>query len=285
MSLPAPSAPSAAHHPAAFLVQVGSAFRREFRAQRKALLGWTLPGLGLLGVTLAMQPAMAKEGSLFEAKMAMLPKEMLSALGMEATNMADPVVWLATGFIYPALLGGLMAGLLGASILAREEQGHTAELLLVQPVSRLRLLVGKLLAAILVCVVYAVAMAGFGMVVYAAVDVGDYNVARYIAVFAGLLMCQLSVLAVTLAVSAFARARGAMAVGLGVTFGLWGTGTVGAITESLKPLTWFSPFKATDPGTIATTGALPGSVWLWPVVVIAAVLLALWRYGRKDIHG
>jgi ABC-2 type transport system permease protein len=275
-----------AHGAASSMSQLTSILRRELSTQRKAMLGWTIPAFLLLALTLAMQPKMAEDASLMEMKMAAMPPEVVAALGMSMKNIGDPVAWVAMSFIYPALLGGLMAALIGASLLSREEQLHTAELLLVQPVRRHTVLLGKLLAAVVAIAFYNVVLSVGGVVVYAGVDVSGYDYGRYFGIFGGLFLAQLTLLSISTLVSVVVHVpRGAVAVGLGVTFTLWGAGVAGAISETLKVLTYVSPFKATDATVIAETGALPGSAAALPVVIAAATTLAVWRYQRKDIHG
>jgi ABC-2 type transport system permease protein len=274
------------HAAAAPFSQLRSIFLRELKTQRKAMLGWTVPAFLVLALTLALQPKMAKDASLLEMKMAAMPPEMIEALGMSMKNLGDPVAWLAMSFIYPALLGGLMAALIGASLLSREDLLRTSELLLVQPVPRHTVLLGKLCAGVVMIVVYNAVLAVGGVGVYAAVDVVDYNHARYFGIFGGLLLAQLALLCISTLVSVVVRApRGAVAVGLGVTFALWGAGVAGAISETLKVLTWLSPFKATDATVIAETGAMPQSAWALPVVVVVSTAVAIWSFQRKDIHG
>ncbi len=259
--------------------------RRELGAQLRGALAWSVPTIGLLGITLAIQPEMSKSGSLFEAKLALLPPEVLAGFGMQTTRLSDPLVWLATNFTTPALLAGLFAGLLGASLLAREEQHHTAELLLVQPVSRAVIVLGKVLAAVALSFAVTAVMTIVSLAIYAAIDVGAYDVAGLVLMFLGLWWCELVVLALSLVASVLVpRARSATAVGLGVTFGLWGAGVVGAVSERLSMLAWLSPFHAADPAHITSTGSLPATAFALPLVAFAAVALTIACYRRKDIH-
>lgn len=270
--------------PAPFARQVRAVFARELRSQRKAFLGWTLPALALLAVALAMQPQVAKDASLLALKMEAMPASITQALGLSLDNLADPVVWLATGFLYPALLGGLLAGLLGASAVAREEAERTAELLLVQPLQRSTLMLGKVLAGLTLLVAYCLLLSLGGLLVYTLVDVKVASLERYFLVFGALWLAQCTLFSLTLLLSVSSRrVRGVLPLGLGVTFALFGVGVTGAAVESLHALTYLSPFKATDAAVVARTGALPDAGYALPLLAALALGLAFWRYRRRDI--
>lgn len=260
--------------------------RAELVAQRRSLLAWLVPTAGLLAASLSVQPQMARDGSLLQAKLDLLPREMLVAFGMgQGLTMSDPVAYLAINFVSPMLLGALFAGLLGAGLFSREEQARTAELLLVQPVTRTTVVLGKLLLAVLLVIVFDAVLTVVAMGTYAAVDVGDYDRGRVALIFVGAAVAHLSLLTVALLASALQRSpRGALPTGLGLVFGTYSAGVVAAISQTLEPLGLLSPFRAVDPSTIAKTGALPPGAYALLIVMLAATALSIARIERKDLR-
>jgi len=99
--------------------------------------------------------AMAGDGGLLGTKLAAMPEAMKRALGISVLDCSRPPAYLALNFVYATLTTSLFGGILGATIVAKEEAQRTAELLLTLPVSRERVLAGKAIALALFAILYS----------------------------------------------------------------------------------------------------------------------------------
>jgi ABC-2 type transport system permease protein len=129
-------------------------FRYSLRKSRGAIIGW---GLGLAALSLMM-------GTIFDLVAG--SNEMMDVMNEFAETMPEfaelfnfgamttPIGWLDVEyFVFVPLIIGLFATGAGASLLARDEEGGTLDLILAHPVSRTVLFWGRLLANTLVIAV------------------------------------------------------------------------------------------------------------------------------------
>lgn len=125
--------------------------RYTLRSSRGAIIGW---GIGLAALALMMGSLfdmIASSGDLMEAYVEALP-EFAELFDFGAMN--TPIGWLDVEyFSFMPLIIGLFATGVGASLLARDEEGGTLDLILAHPVSRTGLFWGRFLASTLVIII------------------------------------------------------------------------------------------------------------------------------------
>jgi len=125
--------------------------RYTLRRSRGALIGW---GIGLAVLALMMGSLfdmIASSGDLMEAYVEALP-EIAELFDMASMN--TPIGWLDVEyFSFVPLIIGLFVTGAGASLLARDEEGGTLDLILAHPVSRTVLFWGRFLANTLVIII------------------------------------------------------------------------------------------------------------------------------------
>lgn len=259
--------------------------RRELGFAWRSLLAWAIPGMAMIGLTASMQPEMAKEGSLFVAKLEMVPKELLVAFGIQAPDLGDPASYLATNFTVYELLGAAFAGILGATVLSKEEAFGTGELLYTAPVARRTVVLAKVAAGLALVELYALGLAAAAFAAFAAVGV---TLARP-AVLAAMFVAAGALFAATFALGLLAtvrstRPRNATSVALGVIFGLYGLHVVGGLSDALAALRALSPFRYAEAARVVAAHGLPAEVAVLPAVTLVAVVVSCVLFERKDIH-
>lgn len=127
-------------------------FGYQITRYRGQILGWGL-ALALLGIyVIAFYDTAAAQSEQVLALMESLPPEMMALFG-GAADFLSPSGYLETYvFSYFPLLLGIYAALAGSGLLAADEENGTLDLLMAYPVSRFRLLSGRLLALALALV-------------------------------------------------------------------------------------------------------------------------------------
>lgn len=271
--------------------------RRELAASWRSALGWWLAAAAIVVMTLSMQPQMAEKGGLFEQKVEMMPKALLVAFGIGIKNLTDPIYYLAVNFTMVQLLGAVLAGLLGSAALAREEAYGTSELLFALPVARRTVVLGKVAAGLSLVVCFDVALLGTSLATYAAIGASLADVAKIMKLYTTTATLHTACFGLALAATARARRpRGATSLGLGLVFGLYGIGVVGALSGaygfggggalggSLAGLRELSPFAHAEPLRIIESAGVPGGLWLLLAVTAVAIAATVALFERKDLH-
>jgi ABC-2 type transport system permease protein len=123
--------------------------RWELSQRRWYLFWWCVSMVALVAALLAIYPSIHQQAVQLNQVMQQLPASVKALRG--GSDLTSPAGYLNSELFYitlPLILIIMSVGL-GNSILAKDEQDHTLELLLARPISRGRILAGKAIAALL----------------------------------------------------------------------------------------------------------------------------------------
>ena len=257
-------------------------FKHELRQGRSALIIWTAAISFMLGVCIVIYPEMSTQMGDISAMFADMGS-FSQAFGMDRINFGEFLGFFGVECGNVLGLGGaFFAALLGISALAKEEKEHTAEFLLTHPVSRTRVITEKLCAVIVQIVIMNLAV--IAVTALSVLIIGEEaNIKTFALLFLSFFLMQLEVAAVTFGISAFLR-RGSLGIGLGLAAVFYFMNIVANLIDETKFLKYITPFGYTESADIIADGELNGG-YLAVGMALAAigVILAFWKYGRKDI--
>jgi len=206
------------------------------------------------------------------------------AFGMETLNFGT-----LTGFYgiecgnILGIGGALFAALLGISALSREEKDGTAELLLTHPLSRTEVVTRKLIAILIQIVILNAVV--FLLTIGSIVCIGEPVPWKEIGLLhLAFFLLQLEIAAVCYGISACIW-RGGMGIGLGLAIALYFMNIIANLTEKAEFLKYITPFGYADGAAILSKGSLDGiRVAVGMAFAAAGIVLAYWKYNRKDIR-
>ena len=257
-------------------------FKHELRQGRSALIIWTAAISFMLGICIVIYPEMSTQMGDISAMFADMGS-FSQAFGMDRINFGEFLGFFGVECGNVLGLGGaFFAALLGISALAKEEKEHTAEFLLTHPVSRTRVITEKLCAVIAQIVILNLAV--IAVTALSVLIIGEEADIKTLAMlFSAFFLMQLEVAAVTFGISAFLR-RGSLGIGLGLAAVFYFMNIVANLIDETKFLKYITPFGYTESADIIADGALNGG-YLAVGMALAAigVILAFWKYGKKDI--
>jgi ABC-2 type transport system permease protein len=127
-------------------------FLRELRANLKSLLIWSGVVIVLNLVGFSKFSAFYENPQLLSVLDSM-PPALLSALDMNSFNLTTVTGYLGVMVIYFNLILSIAAAMWGSDIISKEERDRTVEFSLTLPVTREKLVSGKIAAVIVNCVV------------------------------------------------------------------------------------------------------------------------------------
>jgi ABC-2 type transport system permease protein len=257
----------------------------ELRRRRLSLFWWCLGVIVLVVLTLAFYPTIRDQQAELNKSFGNLSPA-VTDLFSDTGEFFSPVGYLSSQIFYlmlPLILSMYAVGL-GASLLAREEQSGTLELLLARPVSRTRVLLAKAAAGVIL--VGIVGLAGLlttvmlAQVVDISVSGGDIVFTTLIAWLFSLILGGLA-FALT-AVGQFARRA---SIGLAALIGF-----AGYITTSFEGrihwMEWVSrclPFHYYHPADMLS-GQRPWAVLIcFTTVILIFGSIGIVGFRRRDI--
>ncbi|MBD5535527.1 MAG: ABC transporter permease subunit [Lachnospiraceae bacterium] len=259
-------------------------FLHECKLNRKSLLVWSLCVGILCFACLLLYDSLADSmGGVSEMFSEM--GAFSAALGMDKVNIGTLEGYYAVEIaIMLSLGGGLFAAMTGSALVAKEEEGHTAEFLNTLPLSRTEILLAKYAAMVflifsfslitLVCV-----LAGFSCM-------GEMphmtNLLRY---HGAAFLMQLEIGSICFFLSAICRKKPTGAA-LGLTIFFYMLDLLLRVVPALKPAKYITPFYYANASDIFSESAVHLSLLLagaGACVVFLAVALSAYR--RRDIAG
>lgn len=257
--------------------------KHEWKQNRKTLLVWSLAIAAFMVICIFMFPEMSSEmgnvGDMFSSM-----GSFTEAFGMDRLNFGEFIGFysIECGNIL-GIGGAFFAALVGIAMLAKEEKEHTAEFLMTHPISRRRVVAGKLGAAMLQIVVLNAAV--LLLSVLSILAIGEEPLwSNILLIHLAYFIMQVEVCAICFGISAF-LSRGGLGIGLGLAIALYFLNIIANLTENAKFLKYITPFGYTEAADIVSTGKLEiGLVLLGLAYSVIAIFCAFMKYERKDIH-
>lgn len=218
-------------------------FLRELKANRKALIIWSAcMFIGVLG-GMGKYTAYSSGGAESEV-FTKMPYTIRALLGIGSFDVTTMTGFFAMLFLYLELTAAIHAALLGSGIIAKEEGDKTTEFLMVKPVSRASIITSKLLAALFNIVVLNIVTLLSSILMVAAYNKGRDVTGEIVMFQLSMFIVQLVFLTLGALLSAFRKnPKASGSIAAGIVLGAFIVSKITDLTEGLKFLNVFSPFK------------------------------------------
>ena len=260
-------------------------FFRELRANLKSLLIWCVIIVLLMVVGAAKFTAYYNNPSML-AVINAFPKAVIDAMELKTFNLTTVSGLYGLMMIYFGLMGGIAAAMWASDSITKEERDKTVEFSLVLPVSRARVITGKLLAALVNCIAFVLVT---WAVSYAAAQQfhPDQTFTHFLALeMAGMFLIELIFLAVGLLLGcAMKEYKRAGSLSIAIILVTYFLSVFSGMQSNLDFLKYFSPFKYFDAGSLLQTGRLdPNYLLLSAAIIVVCVGAAYLLYNRRDLY-
>lgn len=256
--------------------------RSELRMMVRSLTWWVVGVVAVVIFSIAFYPAI--EGSPgFDELMTQLPESVRPLIG--TLDITSPIGYLLSQvylFFLPAVFLVYAIGR-GASTIAGEEEAGTLDLLLAQPISRLRLYVTKAVTLIIGVCVLGIAswLPTLFLGPVLGLDLPWWNLLA-VTLQLVLLACFFAVVALAVA-SAIGRRTIGAAVGAALAFITYLIDGFGQSIEWLEGLRPISPWYWYDPTSALADGVvIPGALVLIAASLVVAVVGG-WSFQRRSL--
>lgn len=261
-------------------------FEREIKINLKNFIIWLGVLLGIFLVAYLMYPYIISSDSikLIDEMMQMFPKEMLKAFNMDISSMDSAFGWLKTeGFVFALLIIGCYSGIMGSSILLKEENDKTIEYLNSLPIKRTDIVVNKVLAG-LIYIVFMVFV--FGLFNYIGLSLsGNFDKRQFILLSITPLFSSSVIYFVCLFLSTFAKKNKKLfGVSLGLVLISYMLYTFSTMSNNVEFLKYFSVFTLADiRNVIVNISINPMMMVISIILSIILFILTIINYNKKEL--
>ena len=255
----------------------------ELKRNLKSLLIWTL-SVGILcgGCLLlfeSLEESMAEMAAAYSSMGAFS-----AALGMDKMNIGTIEGFYATeiGLMF-ALGGAMFAAMTGASIVSKEEEGHTSEFLNTLPLGRGYIAgwkYGALVVLVLLFQVICLIFIGIGFA-----GAGEWPPLREFVLFHGTqILMQLEIGSICFLISAISKRR-QIGGALGLAMLLYMLDLLCRVLPDLENLKYVTPYYFSNAADIFSTGEIPMEMMLISVfVTVGSAAAAVIIYKKRDLY-
>lgn len=191
------------------------------------------------------------------------------ALGMDKVSIASLGGYYAVEIALIFSLGAAMYGaLLGVSIVAKEEEAHTAEFLYSLPLSRQKVLNGKYVGMLICLVIFNIIGIGLEYLALWKVNM-DFDYAAFWQYHGLVLLLQIEIASLCFMISAFTRKR-FIGLGMGIVLLAYFMDIICRLVEKVDYLKFVTPFYFTN-----ATDRFAGQNLDWKMLVVAAAVILI----------
>lgn len=267
--------------------EAAKVFKWELTRRSQYLLWWCIGTAALIALLMSIYPSIHHAAPQLNKAFSQLPVSVQGFRGNSAGNtITSPNGYLNGELYYITLpiLYIIMSINLGGALVAREEEDHTLELLLARPISRARLLSGKLLAALVILAVVGLvdALVTIGLARVVNLDIAS----RYIAL-ATLLAVVFSlgygVITFGLSTSSRFSRRLATTIAIITSFGGYILASLSSMSHYIKTPAKFLPYHYYRPDQILAGQVSKDLVVYLAGIFVVFIVLAYFGFRRRDL--
>lgn len=261
-------------------------FEREMKVNFKSFLIWMLILIGLFLVVFLIYPSMIKSENMemMNEMMKVFPPEVLKAFNMDIANIDTAYGWLKTeGFVFVLLITGIYSGILGSSILLKEENDKTIEYLNSVPVTRGKIVLNKIACAIIYIIIMVI---GLGLFNYIGLLLsGDFDKKAYICLSITPIFSSIPIFAICLFLSTFThKTKKTLGVSLGIVFASYFLQIISEMSENTEFFKYMSVFTLADIRNVIVEGKIDLVTGVIAVAIaVGFMALTKVRYERKEL--
>ncbi len=260
-------------------------YLHEVKSYWKSLLIWSISMILLVYIGSVEFGSFETSGQDVSALMDQLPQSIKAIFGMSTLDISTANGYYGVIFNYLLLMAAIHAVLLGANILAKEEQEKTIEFLLVKPVSRSRVIVAKMAAGVTLILVFNLVSFLSGLYFVSQFESGNFGMQLMGTVHIAMFLLQLIFFSIGLGVAAVnTQSRSGANIATSVMLATYFLGLLISMTDKINFLKYLTPFQYFEVGALFESGMIETKyVILSIVVIIVCIVGAFVGYQRRDM--
>jgi ABC-2 type transport system permease protein len=265
---------------------MGAIFWRTLKDRYLSTAIYLLSTVGLLWLYVAIFPSIKSSFAALESAMQLYPEALLKAFNVDIASYVTFEGYISSemfSLFWPLILIFISVGFAGGAISGEIEKG-TMELLLSQPVSRLRLFLEKYFAGLVIILLY-VGVSVFSLPLLLKAYNIDYNILSYekMAILGFLFGWAIFSLSMFFSVI-FSDKGKVFFISSGVIVAMYVMNILAMLKENLSKLKDYSFFHYFDANNALIHHKIDNlAYWVFlGVVIISTILAALW-FSRRDV--
>lgn len=260
-------------------------FLHELKAYRKSTIIWAVALSALVVIFIAMYPAFNKDIISTKRVLQQLPPAFRDALNISLKNFFTVLGFYAYLLNFAVLAGAVQAMNIGTGIISKEDAGKTADFLLSKPVTRSKVMVNKILAALTTLVITNLVFVTVSVIAAKAVSTTSFSLNILLMLALSLFFVQLIFLSLGTFLSVtLKRIKSVISVSLPTVFAFYVVSFIGSILNN-QDIRFVTPFRYFDTDFIISHGHYDLKfLIIEAIIIVIAITTSFIIYLKKDIR-
>lgn len=261
-------------------------FRREMRANRKALIIWSIGMILLIASGMGKYAGLSASGQSINDFLAQMPESLKAVLGMGTFDLTTATGYYGVLFIYLAIMATIHATMLGANIISKEERDKTAEFLFLKPISRNKIITSKLLASLVNILIFNLVTFVSSILMVQKYSKGEAVIGDITRLMVGMFILQLIFLFIGTAIAAISKhPKTAPSLATGILLFTFMLSIAIDLNSRIENLKYLTPFKYFDAKNLMHERGFEPVYVVLSVVFIAVLFRATYVfYSSRDLN-
>lgn len=259
--------------------------KRELKINLKSFIVWEAIILGLLLVVYLVYPSIASSENikLMDEMIKIFPEEVIKMFNMDIATMDTAFGWLKSeGFVMILLIIGCYSGILGSTILSKEESDKTIEYLNSLPVKRSDIVLSKVISGITYIVFMILSIGIFN---YIGLELsGEFDRIEFLMLSISPLFAAIPLFFISMFISTLLKSKKVIGIGLGITMISYVLNTLSGLSSNVEFLKYFSVFTLSDIRNIILNSSINGIMIIISFIISIVFLIGIvYKYNRKEL--
>lgn len=260
--------------------------KRELRVNFRSFVTWTTILMILFLAVFLIYPSIITSDSMnsLNEMIKVFPEDLLRAFNMDISSIDSAFGWIKTeGFVFVLLITGIYGGILGSSILLKEENDKTIEYLNSLPVKRTQVVMNKAAVGILYILLMIIVLGIFNYIGLALS--GEFDKRSYLLLSITPVFSSVVIFSFCLFLSTFThKTKNTIGLSLGIVFASYFLNVISELSEETEMLKYISVFTLADiRNVIVEVKINPYLVTVAMGLMIAFIGLTVVRYNKKEL--
>ena len=260
--------------------------KRELKTNFKSFLIWTCVIIFMFLIAFLIYPSIMNSENVesINEMMKIFSPELLKAFNMDLSSIETAFGWLKTeGFVFVLLIVGTYSGILGSSILIKEENDKTIEYLNSVPLTRKQIIINKILCGMFYIILMVLCVGIFN---YVGLSLScDFDKKVYLLLSLTPLLPALCIYFICLFISTFFhKTKKTLAVSLGIVFISYFFNMISEMSNKVEYLKYVSVFTLADIRNVISNARYNPIIILISISLMLLLIVAsIIHYERKEL--
>lgn len=261
-------------------------FKYELRVHLRSIMLWSIGIFVMVAGGMGKYAGFSASGQSASELFNKLPEPVLAIFGISALDINKASGFYGVLFLYLVLMAAIHAAMLGSEILTKEERDHTAEFLMVKPITRHAVITAKLSAGVVNLIMFNLMTLIISISILSLVSKGEVLDKEVFLLMFGMFVLQLIFFSIGLCFSALSKfSKNSGLLTSVILFSTYILSFIIDIYEKADFLKFLTPFKYFDAKTLITNGKIePVYLLLSALIISASIFITYSQYAKRDLR-